>query len=128
MEGIKMRKIVIISLLLIIGLNGFGQKNISQFVDSPPLFNSSDGDTSDKLIKAHFDGCGLNLSSGEKNTVIFTSFVIDSTGTPSSPILLKGTDSTMFKSVIDCMKKTRKWTPAIKNGKNVSCRYNFAFN
>jgi hypothetical protein len=122
-----MKKLLIISFLLIVGFNGFGQNNTNQFADRTPLFNGANEETNYQLLKVYFDGCGLNILPDGVGNSIVVSFVIDSVGTPILPILIIGSDSVMFNTVVTCMKSTPKWIPAIKNGKDVSCRFNFPF-
>jgi len=121
------KSIIIISAFLLLGGYGFGQENTTQFVDIIPLFNGADEETNYVKTKAYFDNCNLTLLADEEGINIGVSFIINSTGIATSPILIFGNDSTMFNAVIKCMKNTPKWIPASKDGANVSCRFNFAF-
>ncbi|MBE7443130.1 MAG: hypothetical protein KF732_09405 [Flavobacteriales bacterium] len=122
-----MKNIFSILIVLFIAQTGFGQTNSTQFADKSPLFNGATEETNGIKIKTHFKGCGLKLLENDKNRYIGVSFIIDSIGTPTSPIVLFGNDSIMFNKIVNCVENTPKWIPAKKNGRDVSCWYNLAF-
>ena len=122
-----MKKIIITSYILLIGLNGFGQENATQFADKMPLFNGATEENNRDKIKAHFDGCGLKVIEDGKTPYIGVTFLIDSVGIPTSHNLLLGNDSIMLNKIIKCMENTPKWIPATKGRIDVSCWFNIAF-
>ena len=113
--------------LLFATQTGFGQENVYQFADKIPLFNGATEENNGLKIKTYFENCGIKVLEDEKTLYIGLSFVIDSVGTVTSHKLLFGNDSIMLKKIVNCMENTPKWIPAIKDGKNVSCWFNLAF-
>lgn len=122
-----MKKFLTILIVLLVAQSGFGQQNVSQLTDSSPLFNGSTLENHGIKLINYFNGCGLKVSENGKNCHIAVTYVIDEKGVPNSPILLIGNDSIMFNRVIECMQKSPNWIPAKKNGIDVSCQYNIAF-
>lgn len=122
-----MKTIFSILIILLIAQSGFGQLNAAHFADRSPLFNGATEETNGIKIKTHFEECGLKLSENNDSRYIGVSFIIDSIGNPTSPILLFGNDSIIFNKIIKCIEDTPKWIPAKKNGKDASCWYNLAF-
>lgn len=122
-----MKNILTILIVLLIAQTGYGQSNAILLADRSPLFNGANEESNGIKIKTHFEGCGLKLLENNDNKYIGVSFIIDSIGTPTSPMLLFGNDSIMFNKIIKCMENTPKWIPAKKNGKDASCWYNLAF-
>jgi len=123
-----MKNLIIISFLLLVTSNGFGQERTSVVLTMPLFNNSHSGNTNNKT-RSYFEKCDLiwfNLP-GYKKSKIGVKLTIESDGSISTPKLIEGTDTTMYLQVVKCLEQCPKWMPGTDDGVNVPYTLNFYF-
>lgn len=74
----------------------------------------------DKYMKDH-------LSTSFESIYVIASFIVETDGTISCPIVEKGNDLKAIKNVIHHLRKTKNWQPALKDGVPVKARISHVF-
>ena len=88
-------------------------KNISR-----PQLNSPNG--LDEYMKDH-------LSQSTEKVSVVVSFIVEKDGRISCPVVERGNDLKAVKNVIHCLRNTKGWQPAIKDGVPVRARISHFF-
>ena len=88
-------------------------KNINR-----PLLNTPNG--LDEYMKEH-------LSKSTEKVSVVVSFIVETDGRISCPVVERGNDLKAVKNVINCLRKTKGWQPALKDGIPVRSRISHFF-
>ena len=83
-----------------------------------PLLNTPNG--LDEYMKKH-------LSTTTEKVSVVVSFIVETDGRISCPVVERGNDLKAVKNVIHCLRKTKGWQPAIKDGMPVRSRISHFF-
>lgn len=83
-----------------------------------PRFKTENG--LDEYMKSH-------LSTSFEKIYVMVSFIVETDGSISCPIVEKGNDLKAIKAVVRQLRKTKKWQPAVKDGVPVRARINHTF-
>ncbi len=90
-------------------------------VDVIPSFPGGDKELMDYIHKGivYPESCLKNKKQGR----VLVSFVVEKNGSLSDLKILRSVDSELDKEAVRLIKSMPKWTPAIKDGKYVRCKY-----
>ena len=92
--------------------------NTSNYGIERPQLNSKDG--LDEYMRSH-------LSTSFEKIYVIASFIVETDGRISCPVVEKGYDLKAVKAVIHQLRKTKGWQPALKNGIPVRARIQHTF-
>ena len=68
-----------------------------------------------------------HLSTTTEKVSVVVSFIVETDGHISCPVVERGNDLKAVKNVIHCLRKTKGWQPAIKDGMPVRSRISHFF-
>ena len=68
-----------------------------------------------------------HLSKSTEKVSVVVSFIVETDGSISCPIVERGNDLEAVKNVIHCLRKTKGWQPAVKDGVAVRARISHFF-
>ena len=74
----------------------------------------------DEYMKEH-------LSKGIERISVVVSFIVETDGRISCPVVERGNDLKAVKNVIHCLRNTKGWQPAVKDGVPVRARVSHFF-